>query len=124
MILAENICLDKDLPKTKENGVDHVKNFLDNVPFENIISGTFTYGQSTKVIAANEDLCRSIAFAFEQKGFQVADIVPAFVMSQYGADFRSGFTQEAARAAIKNAASLRQFTLSPKIDLTKQNNNS
>lgn len=76
------------------------KNFTDLVPYNNVVSKNYSVGDSTKIVASNQDLINLIRDAFAQKGYICADVVPAFVFGEIGV--RKGFDIEMANYIVKN----------------------
>lgn len=58
---------------------EHVKKFVDHVPFEEIASTTIPLKNGMRAVAANADLFNGIKSAFEKQGFAVESVIPGFL---------------------------------------------
>jgi hypothetical protein len=92
-VLAENAYFSKDCiapPPNKEaanqrtvsreliqNGAEE---FVEHVPFDNVVSKMLPIKDGIKVCATNKDFYESIAIAFEHSGFTVESVVPGVVL--------------------------------------------
>lgn len=99
IILADNACFIKDFIKTPQNPNQTVpgqpqppidekadqeikKNeddFIDHVPFDNVVSKTLPLGNGEKIIAVNKDLLDAIASSFEKIGSKINMVLPGIV---------------------------------------------
>jgi len=116
IILSDSVIFQKDLisleknPESKqENGESQadfgnkeqqekeIKNFLDNVPFEEILAKVIN---NTRIVAANKDLLEAVVYPFKKMGCIVDAIVPGFIYQQYS-DFSLGLSQDVARIVLQ-----------------------
>lgn len=77
IILSGSILFEQDFGAPNQDVTAEMQKFLDNVPFENVISKTFPLANGVKVIAANKDLSKVIKHAFEMEGFIATAVVPS-----------------------------------------------
>jgi hypothetical protein len=88
-ILAENAYFSKDFvppapPKnvtpqrtvTRELLQNEAEEFVEHVPFDNVVSKMIPIKDGFKVCATNKDFYESIAIAFEHLGFTVESVLP------------------------------------------------
>lgn len=77
IVLGQSVYFEKDIVEGDESQQEiEMQQFLDNVPFEFVISKSFPLEKGQKVIAANKDLCKPIKTAFEKEGHAVVSVVP------------------------------------------------
>jgi len=81
----------------KEDQEKEIKNFLDNVPFEEVLAKVIN---NTKIVAVNKDLLEGVVLPFKEIGCFVEEIVPAFMYQQY-IDFSGGLSQDIARIVLQ-----------------------
>lgn len=104
VILSDTVIYTKDLinkvtPATNpivDMGSEHkdeIQNFLENIPFEEVLAKVIKTGELSRIVAANKDLIMTIANVFTNKGSVMDAIVPSFL---YGpkVNFAGGLTQE------------------------------
>ncbi len=60
---------------------EDINAFIDNVPFENVLSRNFPMQNGTKVLAVNKDFYEAIIGAFEKVGFRVSAVYPGVVFA-------------------------------------------
>lgn len=84
---------------------EEIQNFLENIPFEEVLAKVIKTVQLRRVVAVNKDLVMTIANAFINKGSVIEAIVPSFM---YGSNnFAQGLTQNNAQAVLGGAEILR-----------------
>jgi hypothetical protein len=83
IVLSPTVIFDKDIPpETKpEQQETIVKQFIDNVPFNNKVYKLFTIGKATKLAATNSELFEVIKEVFEDNKFTVDAIAPSFLVA-------------------------------------------
>lgn len=81
----------------KEQQENEIKNFLDTVPFEEILAKVVN---NTKIVAANKELLEAVAYPFKKMGCIVHAIVPSFMYQQY-IDFSGGLNQDIAKIILQ-----------------------
>jgi len=107
--LTQKIASDQD-PKIDSNDdkehKDEVQNFLEDVPFEEILAKVIKTGSMNRAVAINKDLVMAIADTFVNKGATIEAIVPGFMYGQ-SVNFTGGLTSDNVRAILENAETLR-----------------
>lgn len=81
----------------KEQQEKEIKNFLDSVPFEEILAKLIN---NTRLVATNKDLLEGVTHPFRKMGCHVEAIVPAFMYQQY-IDFSQGLSQNIAKIVLQ-----------------------
>lgn len=81
----------------KDEQEKEIKNFLDSVPFEEILAKVIN---NARIVATNKDLLEDIIFPFKKIGCDVNGIVPAFMYQQY-IDFSQGLNPDTARIILQ-----------------------
>lgn len=73
---------EKGVPeKTSSEDIEILQSeFADNVPFNRVLSKSFTQGKVTTIIALNKDFAYTIKNVFESLGFKTDAIVPTFAL--------------------------------------------
>jgi len=92
-VLAENAYFTKDFvpppqqknataqPEvTKELLQKQAEEFIEHVPFDNVVSKTIQLKGGLKVCATNKDFYESLAIAFEHLGFTMLSVIPGLVL--------------------------------------------
>ena len=80
-ILSTLVTFDKDMTEIpKEEQQKEEQKFLDQVPFQEILSYKFSQDKKKKIVAANKDFVFAMKTAFEKRGFSVAAAVPLAII--------------------------------------------
>lgn len=90
VILSDEIIYEKDIERQglagHESEMESIKrqdieiqNFLENVPFEEVLAKAIKVENTTRLVAVNKDLVSSIVDPFRKKGSIVLAIVPSFL---------------------------------------------
>lgn len=83
IVLSPQITFDQDFPDKQGEHLDKdIQQFLESVPFENVVSKTFRLEKKLKVIATNRDICDLFKNSFERQGFKVWAIVPVSILQE------------------------------------------
>lgn len=122
VVLSDNVIFVKDLAVSAQktppsqgpkedlsNDNDHkdeVRNFLEDIPFEEILAKVIKTGNVDRAVAVNRDLVMSIIDVFKGDKFIVEAIVPGFIFGQ-NANFTAGLTLNNARIVLENAEALK-----------------
>jgi len=97
IILSDTVIYVKDLVKSQPNSEqeqkDEVRNFLENVPFEEVLAKVVKTEQKNTLCAVNRDLVMTIADVFVSKGSTIEAVVPGFLFGQK-VNFGIGLNQE------------------------------
>lgn len=100
LILSDSVIYSKDfsLSETQEK----IQNFLENIPFEEVLAKAIKTDQQLRAVAVNRNLVMTIADAFIKEGSVLEMVIPSFV---YGpaANFASGLTQDNLRIVLGNS---------------------
>lgn len=69
-VFSHNVLFEKDISGLSGAQADAtVTDFVDNVPFENVISKTLRFGNGVRVVATNRDFYETIKATLERNGF-------------------------------------------------------
>lgn len=118
VILSDTVIYEKDLsippptvvnpalpkPALPEQSVpeENIQNFLDNVPFEDVLAKVIKSENTNRVVAVNKDLVETIVSVFVSRGSIIEAVVPSFLYGQ-SANFTQGLTQENIRIILERA---------------------
>lgn len=89
---------------------DEVQNFLENIPFEEVLAKVIKTGNVNRIVAVNKDLVMAIIDTFTGKGSTIEAITPSFMYGQ-SANFTAGLTENNIRVILENAETLRSGNL-------------
>ena len=77
LVLADGICFSKDVIETDPLKIEgEIKDFLEAVPFDKVISKRYRAGGGIRVIATNLEYVEAVIEIFEKEGFVTEGIVP------------------------------------------------
>lgn len=136
VLLADSIVYEKDLskitPKTQPVAINNpipnsnqktldlvnreqqlkteIQNFLQNIPFEDILAKVIKTDTLVRLVAVNKDLIFSATDPFIKKGFLVEAIVPCFLYGQT-VNFTNGLTPDVARLVLRRQELLKVANL-------------
>lgn len=106
-LLSPDICFEHTLSTGESSKVDsEMLQFLDSVPFEDILSRVYKPLEWRQIVAVNKDLVMTLIQAFSLHGYSTKVVVPS---RQVQAE--STLTPEIAHLAIKHAAELERESL-------------
>jgi hypothetical protein len=98
--LVEENYFFKDFADTKINPKDpEVKSFLENIPFNHIVTRAFPMQGGVRIAAINLSLLKPLITVFEDCGFTVLAATPAFV---FGINSENPFSKELAKKSLEN----------------------
>lgn len=114
VILSDSVIYIKDLTVSTQKPIpdqspehkDEIQNFLENVPFEEVLAKVIKAGSSDRITAVNRDLVMTIVSAFTSKGSTVEAVAPGFIYGQ-DTNFISGLTLDNVRIILENAETLK-----------------
>lgn len=114
VILSDSVIYTKDLavstqkpiPDQSSEHKGEIQNFLENVPFEEVLAKVIKAGSADRITAVNRDLVMTIMNTFTSKGSVVEAVAPGFIFGQ-GANFMSGLTLDNVRIILENAETLK-----------------
>ncbi len=115
IILSDNIVYFKDLISLQKqtspnqplsNPAPDIQNFLEDVPFEEILAKVIKTDQLNRIVAVNKDLVMTIADVFVNKGSTIDAVIPSFL---YGpaVNFTLGLTQDNIRIILAGSEILK-----------------
>ncbi len=125
VILSDNIIYIKDLAvfvqkpplsqdlKAESEGQGHkdeIQDFLEDIPFEEILAKVIKTGNADRIVAVNKDLVMAIVDTFVSKGAVVEAVIPSFMYGQ-NANFATGLTLDNVRVILENAEILKSGNL-------------
>lgn len=106
-LLSPEICFEHTFTSSEQDKVDsETLQFLDLVPFENVVSRAYNSSEGKQIIATNKDLIMSLVQAFSLQGYNTKAVVPSRLVQ---AD--SVLTSEVERLAIKRNYELARESL-------------
>lgn len=122
-ILAENAYFSKDFvisseqksasnqrTVTRELLQKDAEEFVEHVPFDNVVSKMIPIKDGLKVCATNKDFYESIAIAFEHLGFIVDCVVPGIVLGN-GLSLRPVLDQAMANMILQKVNSVKEYNM-------------
>jgi len=122
-VLAENAYFSKDFTAsaqqkagnnppevTKEFLQKDAEEFIEHVPFDNVVSKTLPIKDGIKVCATNKDFYEAIAIAFEHLGFIVDCVVPGIVLGN-GLSLRPVLDQAMASMIVQKVSGVKEYNL-------------
>lgn len=101
--LIQDLKLDVSDDKGHE---DDVQNFLENIPFEEVLAKVIKTGNVNRIVAVNKDLVMAIINVFVGKGSTIEAITPSFMYGQ-NANFTTGLTSDNIRVILENTEILK-----------------
>lgn len=97
---AEENYFFKDLTDTKINPQDpEIKNFLENIPFNHVVTKVFPMSQGARIAAINVSLLKPLVTVLEKCGFTILAATPAYV---FGINISNPFSKELAKKSLEN----------------------
>lgn len=119
LVLADSTCFAKDFTQADPVKLEgEVKEFLEAVPFDQVVSKRYRAQSSVRVIATNYELLEAIGEIFERDGFSLEGIVPSVIFPGYGV--RKILDADFARYIISNKSLMRQSNMLQKIEPSVQ----
>ena len=108
MIVSHKMFFEKDFPPlSKEQQVIETQKFLDNIPFEVIVSTAFGTEKSYKIVAANGHFIEGVRKAFEALGFAINIAIPAIAFGNIGEELN----QVTIKIIFSKYPALKQYNL-------------
>jgi hypothetical protein len=116
LILDDSICFHNNTNKSVLTEEDpEYKDFLDTVPFEDLLIQNFTLEAGVTTTVVNQDFLNPLVTTLEQLGMVVVSVSPAFVL---GVDFsKTKFNQEIALQALGNFELLTKYSFISEADM-------
>lgn len=110
LLLSTQVTYDKDFPRGSIEIEKGIEEFLELVPFENVISKKSLFAGRIKVIAANREFCDSIKSTFINSGFIVSGIYPLSLCLELAPELQSSMDLN---LVINKVPELKDFNLMP-----------
>ena len=108
MIVSHNMFFEKDFPLlTKEQQEIETQKFLDNIPFEAVVSTGFHTKKGYKIIAANGHFIEEVKKAFQALGFIIDITLPSIIFGYIG----DQLNQATIKIIFNKYTSLKQYSL-------------
>ena len=85
---------------------DEVQNFLEDIPFEEVLARVIKSGEINRIVAANKDLVMTIVNAFVDRGSTIDAITPGFMYGQT-VNFTAGLTLDNVKIILGNTEALK-----------------
>ncbi len=79
LVLDDSALFHKELESVPEDDEEITKNFLALVPFRNVLLKTFPMKKGAYMLAVNQGFLRPLIDSFEQMGFIIVSVSPAFI---------------------------------------------
>lgn len=95
---------------TKEVLQKQADEFVEHVPFDNVVSKTMPIKDGLKVCATNKDFYETIAVAFEHQGFTIESVLPGVVIGN-GLSLRPSMDGAMANLILQKANAAKQYNL-------------
>ncbi len=106
-ILAPELCFTHVISSTGQDKIDsETLQFLDTVPFEEIVSRTYSTSSGHLLVATNKGLINALIQGFSLHGYTTQSVIPSQVIG-----IESTLTPELARNTHKRAAELKKESL-------------
>ncbi|HSW89381.1 MAG TPA: hypothetical protein VLH19_00745 [Patescibacteria group bacterium] len=109
ILLSPAVVFEKDFPTLPGDEREKQTNqFLDTVPFERVLSRSYSLPSGWKAVATNRDLYDLLRDTFELAGSQMAAVLPPHVYTALG---MKSFDVETGRALLKRIDTVKDQTL-------------
>lgn len=120
ILLSTQMTYDREFPHGSIEVEKHIEEFLELVPFENVISKKALFSGRTKVIAANKEFCDGVKASFVNAGFIVSGIYPLSLCLELAPELQSSMDLN---MVINKVPELKDFNLmpTPEVALRPQN---
>ena len=109
VVLSDTVIYIKDLANPLEAQKD-TQDFLEDVPFEEILAKVIKTDNLNRIVAVNKDLVMTIINAFVNKGSNAEAVTPSFMYGE-NVNFTVGLTQDNIRIILENTETLRSGNL-------------
>jgi hypothetical protein len=115
LVLADSVCFGKDVTQTDPIKIeDEIKDFLEAVPFDQIVSKKYRAQKGIRVIATNLELLEAIGEIFERNEFELEGIVPSAIFLGFNA--RKTLDLDFAKYIIASKNLIRQGNMLQKVE--------
>lgn len=121
LILSDGVCFSKDFTEADPIKLEaEIKDFLEAVPFDQVVSKRYRAGQGVRIIASNLEYIEAIIEIFEREGFVVEGIIPGAIFP--GGTARKVLDSEFARYVLGNKNLMRAGNMLTKAFVPATNN--
>ena len=111
IILSPNITFEKELiglsPEVQD---ESIRNFVDTIPFDSVISKQYPIEKGVKVIGTNNDLYLELSISFKTNGSTIDSVVPYQMMGADQSLIRN-LTTDSATQLLKRLDHLKQISM-------------
>ena len=114
ILLSTQVTFDRDFTRSSVDMMKNIDEFLELVPFENILSNKAVFSGRTKVVAANKELCESIKVGFQKSGFVVQGVYPLSLLLEIMPALQSNLDLA---MVIGKVPDMKNFNLIPAYDM-------
>lgn len=114
LVLSEDLYFEKDIPADTQNYEEALENFLNKIPYENILYRQYKTEKTEKVVVINKTFYETVRSAFEKEGFIIDCTVPSFILD-IKINPKTGPDLATAIFIAEKAVSLRTESLTPTI---------
>lgn len=127
LLLSIFVTFEKDFTDKNVSLEDaEVKEFLDYVPFEDVLGKIINIGQKQKLVAVNKKLIEDIKEAFNNQKFDTVSVVPVSALQETIPDLSTNLNLQ---IVLDKADSIKQYSIMAleepvKISSSKNDNNS
>lgn len=116
LILADGVCFSKDVTQTDSVKIEgEIKDFLESVPFDQVLSKRYRAQQGVRVIATNLEYVEAITEIFEREEFVMEGIIPGAVFP--GFNVKKVLDANFARYILENKNLMRAGNMLTKVNL-------
>ncbi len=96
IVASESVCFEKDFVDIAlDQQENRTREFLENIPFEEVNTKTFPIERGNKIVAVNKNFYETIKTGFENKGFVVEGVTPSLVLGTALGNTEHGLSPEA-----------------------------
>lgn len=115
LVLADAVCFTKDFTQPDPVKLEgEIKDFLEAVPFDQIISKRYRAQRGIRVIVTNLELVESISEIFEKVGFSLEGLVPGAIFP--GFNTKKILDLDFAKYILENKNLIRQGDMLQKVE--------
>ncbi len=116
IILSDEVCFSKDIGQADAAKLEsEIRDFLETVPFDQIISKRFKSQAGVRVIAANLEVVEAVVEIFDRNGFVTGAVTPAVIFPGYST--KKALDPDFARFILVNKNLARQGNMLAKASL-------
>jgi hypothetical protein len=120
VVLSDSVCFSRDFDQADPLKLeDEIKDFLESVPFNQVVSKRYKSQTGVRVIATNLELVEGLTEVFEGDGFSIDIVIPGAIFPELG--IGKTLNSETARSIIQNRSLADQGNMLAKTPLPKSN---